>query len=154
MMEKILTRSIRAICVGSMALSMTTAMAQDTSLVLQHAGAVDGARLVVVAYSDPEGEVGNGTYPPRREAKSEAEVEDDPDVPLEIDNFPESEVGNGTEPPNVIPQYVKAETGSHIAVVAYSDPESEVSNGTKPRRVANDPENEVGNGTNPQYVNP
>ncbi len=172
MIEKILTRSIRAICVGAMALGMTTAMAQDTSLVLQHAGAVDGERLVVVAYSDPEGEVGNGTFPPRREANSEAEIEDGLHVPMEIDNFPESEVGNGTEPPNVIPQYVKAGIGSHITVVAYSDPESEVNNGTKPRRIANDPENEVdedtdvpmevdnfpetevGNGTNPPYVNP
>jgi len=172
MMEEILTHSIRAICVGGMVLGMTTAMAQDTSLVLQYAGAVDGERLVVVAYSAPEGEVGNGTYPPRREAISEAEIEDGLHVPTEIDNFPESEVGNGKEPPYVNPQYAKAATGRHITIVAYSDPESEVNNGTKPGRVANAPENEVGedtdvpmevdnfpetevgNGTNPPYVNP
>lgn len=64
MMAKLLARSIRALCVGSAVLGMTTAMAQDTSGSLQHAMAVNGEHLVVVAYSDPEGEVTNGTDPP------------------------------------------------------------------------------------------
>lgn len=172
MMKKILAHSIRAICVGGMAWGMTTAMAQDASLLLQPVEPVNGERLVAVAYSDPEAEIGNGTFPPKREANSETDAGDDLDVPMEVDNFPGSEVGNGTEPPNVIPQYVKTGIGSHITVVTYTDPESEVNNGTKPRRIANDPENEVdedtdvpmevdnfpetevGNGTNPPYVNP
>jgi len=103
MMAKLLARSIRAICVGGMTLGMTTAMAQDASVAVQHAGGVDSERLVVVAYSDPETEIGNGTFPPNREANSEIEVENDPDVPMDADNFPETEVGNGTYPPGVNP---------------------------------------------------
>jgi len=181
MVTKLLARSIQAICVGGMALGMTTAMAQDASLVLQHAGAVDGEHLIVVVYSDPEGEVGNGTYPPKREANPETEAGDDLDVPMEVDNFPEGEIGNGTYPPNVNPmaqdasavlQHVWAVDGEHLVVVAYGDPETEIGNGTyPPRREANSdteveddpdtpmevdnfPETEVGNGTFPPNVNP
>lgn len=182
MMAKLLAGSIRAICAGGMALGMTTAMAQDASVVMQHVGTVNGERLVVVTYSDPESEVGNGTYPPNREANPETEAGDDLDVPMEVDSFPEGEVGNGTFPPNVNPmaqeasvvlQHVGAVGGEHLVVIAYADPETEIGNGTyPPRRVANDPENEVdedtdvpmevdnfpetevGNGTNPPYVNP
>lgn len=176
MMAKLLARSIRAICVGGTALGMTVAMAQDVSVAVQHAGAVDGERLVVVAYSDPETEVGNGTEPPRREANSKTEAGDDLDVPMEVDNFPEGEVGNGTFPPDVNPmaqdasavlQHVWAVNGEHLVVVAYGDPETEIGNGTNPPRreatsdtkveddpdtpmeVDNFPETEVGNGTFP-----
>ncbi len=181
MMAKLLARSIGAICVGGMALGMTTAMAQDASAVMPHAGVVDGERLVVVAYSDPETEVGNGTKPPNREANSETEARDDLDVPMEVDNFPEGEVGNGTFPPDANPmaqdasavlQHVGAMDGEHLVVVAYSDPESEVGNGMNPPNreanseieveddfdapieVDNFPESEVGNGTFPPNVNP
>ena len=57
-------------------------MAQGTSAVLQHVDAMHDDRLIVVAYSNPEGEVGNGIDPP-----------------MEINNFPESEVTNGMDPP-------------------------------------------------------
>lgn len=181
MMAKLLARSIRAICVGGMALGMTTAVAQDALVVMQHAGVVDGERLVVVAYSDPETEIGNGTKPPNREANSETEARDDLDVPMEVDNFPEGEVGNGTNPPNVNPmaqdasavlQHVWAVDGEHVVVVAYGDPEAEVGNGTYPpgraansenevednldvsMEVDNFPESEIGNGTFPPDVNP
>lgn len=181
MMAKLLARSIRAICAGGMALGMTTAMAQDASVVMQHVGVGDGERLVVVAYSDPEGEVGNGMEPPHREAHSETEAGDGLDVPMEADNFPESEVGNGTYPPNVNPmaqdtsamlQHVEAVDGKRLAVVAYGDPETEVGNGMNPphreansdteikddpdapMEVDNFPETEVGNGTFPPDVNP
>lgn len=104
MMAKFLVRSIRAICVGAMALGTTTAMAQDASIVMQHVWAVNGEHLVVVAYSDPESEVGNGMDPPLRVAPgSEIEAGDDTDIPTEADNFPEAEVGNGTYPPDVNP---------------------------------------------------
>lgn len=104
MMEKLLARSIRALCVGGMALGMTAAMAQDTWDCLQHAMAVDGEHLVVAAYSDPETEIGNGTFPPTRVAgETETEANDDTDMPMEADNFPEGEVGNGTYPPRVNP---------------------------------------------------
>lgn len=181
MVAKLLARSIRATCAGGMALGMTTAVAQDISLVMQHVGAINGERLVVVAYSDPEAEIGNGTFPPKREANSETEAGDDLDVPMEVDNFPEGEVGNGTFPPNVNPmaqdasavlQHVGVVDGAQLVVVAYSDPESEVGNGTyPPRREANSeievedapdapieidnfPETEIGNGTFPPSVNP
>lgn len=181
MMAKLLARSIRAICVGGVALGMTTAMAQDTSDVLQHMGEVDGERLIVVGYSDPESEVGNGLNPPNREANSETEAGDDFDVPMEVDNFPETEVGNGTSPPNVNPmgqntsvglQQVEAVASEGLIVVAYNDPETEIGNGTfPPRREANSeteaeddldvpmeadnfPETEIGNGTFPPNVNP
>ena len=104
MMAKLLARSIRAICVGGMVLGMTAAVAQDASVGMQHAGAVDGERLVVAAYSDPETEVGNGMDPPIRIGTSpETEEGDNVDVPMEVDNFPETEVGNGTYPPGVNP---------------------------------------------------
>lgn len=147
MMAKLLARSIRAICVGGIALGMTTAVAQDALVGMQHAGAMDGERLVVVAYSDPETEVGNGTKPPNREANSETAIENDLDVPMEVDNFPESEVGKGTFPPNVNPmvqdasamlQHLGIVDGQRLVVAAYSDPETEVGNGTNPpRREAN-----------------
>lgn len=98
MMAKLLARSIRVICVGGMVLGMTTAVAQDAAVVVQHAGVVEGERLVLVAYSDPETEVGNGTKPPNREANSETEAGDDLEVPTEVDSFSEGEVGNGTNP--------------------------------------------------------
>lgn len=159
MMEKILTCSIRAICVGAMALGMTTAMARDAAVVMQDAGVVDRERLAVVAYSDPEGEVGNGMEPPRREANSRTEAGDDLDVPMEVDNFPEGEVGNGTNPPRVNPmaqgtsallQHVDAMYDERLIVVAYSDPEGEVGNGIDPpMEINNFPETEVGNGMDP-----
>ncbi len=181
MVAKLLAGSIRAICVGGMVLGMTTAMAQDAPVVMQHVGAVNGERLVVVTYSDPETEVGNGTKPPNRDANSETGVGDELDVPMEVDNFPESEVGNGTFPPNVNPmaqdpsvvlQHVGAVDGERLVVVAYGDPETEIGNGTyPPRREANSdteveddpdmpmevdnfPETEIGNGTFPPNVNP
>lgn len=180
MMAKLWARSIRAICVGGMALGMTTAVAQDAS-VMQHVKGVDGERLVVVAYSDPEGEVGNGMNPPDLNANSKTEAGDDLNVPMEVDNFPEGEIGNGTYPPNVNPmaqdastvlQHVGVVDSEHLVVVAYSDPESEVGNGTDPPRreanfeieveddldapieVDNFPETEIGNGTFPPSVNP
>ncbi len=163
MMAKFLVRSIRAICMGSMAFGMTMAMAmamaQDASVAVQHAGAVDGERLVVVAYSDPETEVGNGTEPPYREANPKTEAGDDLDAPMEIDNFPEGEVGNGTNPPHVNPmaqgpsavlQHVDAMYDERLIVVAYSDPEGEVGNGIDPpMEINNFPETEVGNGIDP-----
>lgn len=100
MMAKLLARSIWAICVGGMALGMTTAMAQDASVVMQHVGAVNGEHLVVVAYSDPETEVGNGTNPPDPnfiDLEIEADWEVDPS--MNISNFPESEITNGMDPP-------------------------------------------------------
>jgi len=177
MMEEILTHSIRAICVGGMVLGMTTAMAQDTSLLLQPVEGVNGERLVVFAYSDPETEIGNGTFPPKREANSETEAGDDLDAPMDVDNFPEDEVGNGTFPPNVNPmaqeasvvlQHVGAVGGEDLVVIAYADPETEIGNGTfppnreanseievedapyAPMEVDNFPETEIGNGTFPQ----
>jgi len=153
MIAKLLARSIRAICVGGVALGMTTAMAQGTSDVLQHVEAMTGERLIVVVYSDPETEIGNGTYPPRREANSENEAGDDPDVPIEADNFPEGEVGNGTYPPNLNPmgqdtsvglQQVEAVDSEGLIVVAYSDPEGEVGNGTYPPNREANSETEAG----------
>lgn len=154
-MAKLLVRSVQAICVGGLALGMSAAMAQETTVVQQHVG-IDRERLVVANYSDPETEIGNGTYPPRREANSETEADTNVDVPMEADNYPETEIGNGTFLPkvnpmaqdkSVVPQQVEAVDGEHLIVVAYSDsdPESEVNNGTKPGRVANDPESEIGN---------
>ena len=140
-MEKILTHSIRAICVSGMAWGMTTAMAQDASLLLQPVEPVNGERLVVVAYSDPESEVGNGTNPPRRETNSETEAGNDLDMPMEVDNFPKGEVGNGTFPPNVNPmmqqasvllQHVETVDGERLIVFSHRDPETEVGNGTNP----------------------
>jgi hypothetical protein len=167
MMAKLLARSIRAVCVGGIALGMTTAMAQDASVVMQHVGTVDGERLVVVAYSDPEGEVGNGTSPPNRESNSEIEVKDALDVPMEVDNFPEGEIGNGTYPPNVNPMAQDVSDAAEIVIV-YNDPEGEISNGSDPPapnfidpetdvasetersiEIYNFPESEVGNGIDP-----
>lgn len=104
MIEKIFTRSIRAICVVGMALSMTMAMAmamaQDASVVLQHTTAADGEHLIVVSYSDPETEVGNGTNPPDPNLiDPETDVASETDRSIEVYNFPESEVGNGIDPP-------------------------------------------------------
>ncbi len=182
MMAKLLSRSIQALCAGGMAFGMTAAMAQDASVVLHYAEKADGERLAVIAYSDPESEVGNGLNPPNRVATDpETETGDDLDVPMEVDNFPESEVGNGTYPPNVNPmaqntsvvlQHVEAVAGERLVVVSYSDPETEIGNGTfPPNREANSetetgddvdvpmeadnfPETEVGNGTYPPGVNP
>lgn len=92
MMAKLLSRSIQVICVGGLAFGMTTAMAmaQDTSAVLQHVQALDSEHLIVVAYSDPETEVGNGTNPPDP-YRWNGESSDDVDSPTEKDNFPETE---------------------------------------------------------------
>jgi len=156
MMAKLLSRSVLAACVGGMTLGilgMTTAMAQDTSAISQHAGALDSQHLIMVAYSDPETEVGNGTHPPRREANSDAAVDNDLNVPMEVDNFPESEIGNGTFPPDVNPmgqdtslalQQVEAVASERLIVVAYSDPETEVGNGSDPPKREANSETEAG----------
>jgi|GEM_PF-1256870 len=181
MKAKLLARSIQAICAGGLVFGMTTAMAQDASVVLQHVEAVNGEQLTVVAYSDPEGEVGNGTYPPKREANSNTDADDEFETPMEVDNYPETEIGNGTSPPDVNPmaqetsvvlRHVEAVAGERLVVVSYSDPETEVGNGTyPPRREANSgaetgddadesmeadnfPESEIGNGTFPPDLNP
>lgn len=100
MVAKLLPRLIRAICLGGMALGMTTAMTQDALVVPQHVGAVDGERLVVVAYSDPEGEVGNGTNPPDPNViDPEIEVDWEVNPSMNISNFPEAEISNGMDPP-------------------------------------------------------
>jgi len=153
MMAKLWSRSIRAICVGGMVLGMTTAMAQDTSVVLQHVDSAGDERLIVVAYNDPEGEISNGTNPPRREANSGTETRDDFDVPMDVDNYPETEVGNGTSPQNVNPmgqetsvglQQVEAAASEGLIVIAYSDPEGEVGNGTYPPNREANSETEAG----------
>ncbi|WP_313171622.1 hypothetical protein [Massilia oculi] len=166
MMRKILACSIRAICAGGMALGMTMAMAQDASITLQHVNAVDGERLVLVAYSDPEGEISNGTNPNRAVTHPEVGVGSDVDEPMETDNFSESEVGNGIDPP----MYAEMAYGERSTemVIAYSDPEGEVGNGTDPpdpnfidpeievdwevdpsTNISNFPESEISNGIDP-----
>jgi hypothetical protein len=100
MMAKLLARSIQLICAIGMVFGMATAMAQDASVVMHHAGAVDGEHVVVVAYSDPAGEVGNGIDPPMEINNfPEADVVNGMDPSMEINNFPEGEVTNGMDPP-------------------------------------------------------
>lgn len=99
MVAKLVTRLAGAICVGGLALGMSAAVAQETTVAMQYVKAGDGERSDVITYSDPETEVGNGTNPPYRVATgSEAETDDDVDSPLETDNFPETEVGNAPTP--------------------------------------------------------
>jgi hypothetical protein len=104
MMAKILSRAIRAVCLGGMVLGTSAAVAEETSATLQYVEMAEGERFNVVAYSDPESEVSNGMKPARHVANDlETDVGDDSDVPMEVANFPEGEVGSGTEPPRSNP---------------------------------------------------
>lgn len=96
-------RAVRALCLSGIALGMTAAFAEETAVTLQHVKGVNWTSRVV-AYSDPETEVGNGMNPPHRiTTNAETEVDNDPESAVESYNLPESEVGNGTYPPNVNP---------------------------------------------------
>ena len=99
MMATLLKRAIGALCLGGMAFGMHAAVAQETTVTLQHAGMTQGERWVEeeVNYSDPEGEVGNGSDPPIVNPTFIGDA--DLDASLETDNFPETEVGNGTYSP-------------------------------------------------------
>lgn len=103
MMAKILSRAIRAVCLGGMVLGMGAAVAEETSVTLQHLETAEERHLTVVAYSDPESEVNNGTKQKRIASDIETDVGDDIDVPMEANNLPETEVGNGTFPPDLNP---------------------------------------------------
>lgn len=97
MMSVLLSRAIRALCMSGAALGMTAAVAQETSVTLENAGY--GWTENVVAYSDPEGEVTNGTDPPFiANNVPEAEVDNDLGSTMESYNLPESEVNNGLKP--------------------------------------------------------
>lgn len=98
----LLSHTIRTVCLSSLAFGMTAAVAQD--IAVTHVE--DNGRWTenVVAYNDPETEIGNGTFPPTRNFdNSETEGGDDSESAMESYNLPESEVGNGTYPPNVNP---------------------------------------------------
>jgi hypothetical protein len=100
MMSTLLSRAIRMVFLGIAALGMTAAMAQESSVTLQHVEALDRELLSIVAYSDPEGEVSNGMDPPIEINNfPETEVGNGMDPPIEINNFPESEITNGMDPP-------------------------------------------------------
>ena len=100
MVEKILSRVLGAVGLGAVVFGMPSAMAEETSVTLLQGTAASGESLIVVHYSDPEGEVGNGTYPPKRVANgNDTEFDEDIDVPMEINNFPEGEITNGMNPP-------------------------------------------------------
>lgn len=104
MIAKLLTRACSVICLGSVVFGMTAAVAQEHSAMLVHVETLEAERLDIAAFNDPEGEVGNGTNPPRRFAgEPQKDVDDDTDAPMETDNLPEGEISNGTNPPKVIP---------------------------------------------------
>lgn len=102
MVSALLSRAIRTIYLSGIALGMTAAVAQEATVTLEQVG--DGVRWTenVVAYSDPEGEVGNGTDPPNL-IEPQPDVDNDADTAMESYNFPETEIGNGTFPPTVNP---------------------------------------------------
>lgn len=103
MVAALFARAVRALCLSGIALGMTAAVAEETAVTLEHLNGVDWTESVV-AYSDPETEVGNGMNPPRRiDANAETEVDNDSEASIESYNFPETEVGNGMEPPNINP---------------------------------------------------
>lgn len=100
MMSTFLSHAIRMVFLGIAAFGMTAAMAQETSVKLQHVEGQDRDLLSIVAYSDPEGEISNGSDPPIAINNfPETEVGNDMDPPIEINNFPESEITNGMDPP-------------------------------------------------------
>lgn len=96
MVKSYLARSIHALLLGSMAVGMTPA----------HADEIESSHATVhiqqTASADPETEIGNGLTPPRR-IQHEADNDDDDDAsltepPVETDRPPESEVTEGWAP--------------------------------------------------------
>lgn len=102
MKVKLLSRLIRMLCLSGAALSMSSAIAEETSVNVQLLEMVSGGRLIeaLVASDDPEGEVSNGSDPPvAANNLPEGEVGNGIDTPMDIFNFPEGEVTNGMDPP-------------------------------------------------------
>lgn len=102
MSENILSQAIRVLYLGSMTFGMSAAIAQESSVTLHHLDMTGGeySAEIVIAYSDPEGEISNGSDPPDPNfIDPETDVASETDRSIEIYNFPESEVGNGIDPP-------------------------------------------------------
>lgn len=98
----LLSRAIRAFCLSGIALGMTAAVAQETTVTLERMG--NGWTENLVVCSDPEGEITNGMDPPVATYNfPETEVGNGMDPPIEINNFPEGEISNGTNPPHANP---------------------------------------------------
>jgi len=102
MVAALLSRAIRALCLSGIVLGMTAALAHEATTLMH----IDGGYWTesVVANSDPEGELNNGSDPPLRIGiGQETDAGDNTDSTMESYNFPETEIGNGTSPPNVNP---------------------------------------------------